>query len=195
MGQIIVAVALSVDGFTEGPGGDISVMPLDESFNVHNAELIRGAARLAYGGTTYRQMVGYWPHVPGNADASDAEQQIARLMVDGLPILAVSDSLTVGDTGPWTDQTTIVRRADTREKFTALRKADGDTVIFGSRTLWSALLTEGLVDQLVLMIGPKLVAGDIPAFSGVPATGLTLLDVTRRPGSPAVVLRYAVSAS
>jgi dihydrofolate reductase len=195
MGQVIVSVALSVDGFTEGPGGDISVMPLDESFNVHNAALVRDAARLAYGGTTYRQMVGYWPQVPGNADASDAEQEIAGRMAEGLPITAVSDSLTAEDTGPWKDQTTIVRRADTRDAFAALREADGDTVIFGSRTLWSGLLADGLVDQLVLMVGPKLVAGDVPAFSGVPATGLTLVDVTRHPDSPAVVLRYAVAAS
>ncbi|GGG19548.1 hypothetical protein GCM10007304_36860 [Rhodococcoides trifolii] len=192
MGRVIVSVALSVDGYTEGPGADMSAMPLDESFNVHNAALIRGAGRLLYGGNTYRQMVGYWPTVPDNPDASDAEQEIARRMADGMPVTVVSDSLTEEDTGPWREQTTIVRRTDDLAAIAALRAEDGDTVVFGSRTLWSRLLAEGLVDQLVLMIGPKLVAGDTPAFSGVPATGLTLIDVTRHTDSPAVVLRYQV---
>lgn len=192
MGRVIVSVALSVDGFTEGAGGDISVMPLDESFNVHNADLIRDAGALLYGGTTYRQMVGYWPSVPGNAEASDAEQEIAARMADGIPIIALSDSLSSDETGPWREQTTIVPRADAHRAVAALRDQPGDTVIFGSRTTWGDLLANGLVDELYLMVGPKLVAGDSPAFAGVPETALRLVEVVRHPDSPAVVLHYAV---
>ena len=34
-------------------------------------------------------------------------------------------------------------------------------MIFGSQTLWTDLLAHGLVDELDLMIGPKIVAGEI----------------------------------
>ncbi|MDO9455982.1 dihydrofolate reductase family protein [Nocardioides sp.] len=192
MGQVIVATAVSVDGYAEGSGGDISVMPLDESFNEHNAEQIAGAAQVLYGATTYRQMVSYWPQVPDNPDASAAEQRIATKMAEGLPVIVVSDSMTSDDTDPWREQTTIVRRGDAHRAVSQLREAEGDTVIFGSRTVWSDLLAHGLVDQLHLMVGPKIVAGDTPVFDGVPTTGLRLMGVTQFDGSPAVVLRYRV---
>ncbi|WP_139983852.1 dihydrofolate reductase family protein [Nocardioides litoris] len=192
MGRVIVATAVSVDGYAEGAGGDISVMPLDESFNEHNAEQIAGAAQVLYGATTYRQMVSYWPQVPDNPDASAAERRIAARMAEGLPITVVSDSITADDTGPWRAQTTIIRRDEAHRAVSQLREADGDTVIFGSRTVWSDLLAHGLVDELHLMVGPKIVAGSTQVFDGVPTTGLHLMGVTQFDGSPAVVLRYRV---
>ncbi|MEO9325372.1 dihydrofolate reductase family protein [Nocardioides sp. C4-1] len=193
MGQVIVSTAVSVDGYAEGSGGDISVMPLDESFNEHNSEQISRAARVLYGATTYRQMVGYWPQVPDNPDASPAEQRIAARMREGLPVIVVSDSLTAADAGPWREQTTIVARDQAHRVVAQLRAGDGDTVIFGSRTMWSDLLAHGLVDELHLMIGPKLIAGDTPVFDGVPTTDLQLAGVRRYDDSEAVVLSYRVT--
>lgn len=76
-----------------------------------------------------------------------------------------------------------------------LRAADDDQeiVVFGSRVLWSDLLRHGLVDQLHLMIGPKIVTGDARAFTDVPETGLRLRDVRQFDGSELVVLQYDVS--
>jgi dihydrofolate reductase len=192
MGKIIVAAFTSIDGYTEGAGGDLSQLPLDESFNVHNADRIRAAARLMYATRTFGQMVSYWPTRVGAADASPAEQEIAQRIADGMPVIAVSDSLTLDDTGPWREQTTIVRRSELDEAIARLRAEDGDTLIFGSLTLWTDLLARGLVDELFLQVGPKIVAGDRRTFTGVPPTPLTLVDVIRYPGSESVVLHYAV---
>ncbi len=76
-----------------------------------------------------------------------------------------------------------------------LRKRDGETLVFGSRTLWTDLLAHGLVDVLYLMIGPKIVAGDHRTFKGVPPTGLYLLDARRLEDSEIVLLTYTVAAT
>ena len=190
MGRIIVSTALSIDGYASGAGGDISAMPLDQTFNRHNAAMVRRASSLLYGATTYRQMLSYWPNQLDNPD--DDERYIAQRCADGIPITVVSDTLGPDDTGPWRGQTTIVRRAQATEAAGRLRSQDGDAVMFGSQTLWASLVADGLVDELHLLIGPKLVAGDRPAFAGSGESALTLLDVQRFDGSESVLLSYGV---
>ena len=61
--------------------------------------------------------------------------------------------------------------------------------MFGSRTLWTDLLAHGPVDELHLMIGPKIVAGGHHAVAGAPETDLRLLDARCGDDSDNVVLR------
>ena len=57
------------------------------------------------------------------------------------------------------------------------------------------LLAHGLVDELHLMIGPKIVAGDHHAFDGVAETDLRLIGVRTWGGSDNVVLSYGLGGS
>jgi dihydrofolate reductase len=123
-------------------------------------------------------MLAHWPAQVDNPDASPSERVVAQRMADGLPVTVVSDSLTADDTGVWREQTTVVPRADAHRAVAALREADGDTVVFGSRTVWTDLMAHGLVDELYLLVGPAVVGIGIPAFDGVPPTRLRLLEPT-----------------
>jgi dihydrofolate reductase len=193
MSKVIVTSIVSVDGYTEGPEGNVMVMPMDHAFDEYNAERMRAAGSLLLGGTTYRGFVGFWPSALENPELTPGSTEIAQRYADGIPITVVSDTLTEDETGPWRDQTTIVRRADAHEAIARLREQDGgDALIYGSRTLWGDLLAHGLVDELHLMVGPSLVAGDHHAFAGVPPTGLRLLGVRQWDGSDNVLLTYAV---
>ena len=189
MGRIVASSFVSLDGYTEGAGGDLSAMPFDGAFNAHNAELMASAAGVLFGGRFFRQAVGYWPTASASPDP--AERSIAERYASGLPLTVVSDSLTAEETGPWREQTTIVSRADGHDAVRRLREAEGDTVTFGGQTLWSDLLAHGLVDVLHLLVGPGIVAGDTPALAGVPPTRLRLLDVGRFPESETVRLTYS----
>ncbi len=105
----------------------------------------------------------------------------------------MSDSLTRGDTAPWTDTTTIVSRANARRAVADLKDQPGkDILIFGSRTLWNDLLAAHLVDELHLMIGATVLGGGTPTFGVQPVPPLCLTDTRRRDGSDNVLLRYAV---
>ena len=193
MSKVVVSSIISLDGYTEGPDGDVMAMPMDHAFDEHNAERMRAAGSILFGATTYRGMSGFWPSVLGSPDLTPGSREIAQRYADGIPVTVVSDSITEADTGAWRDQTTIVRRADAHAAVARLREEDGgDVVIFGSRTLWSDLLAHGLVDELHLMVGPCLVAGDHHAFAEVPASAARLLDVRRWEGSENVLLSYAV---
>jgi dihydrofolate reductase len=195
MGKIVVCTMLSVDGYSEGPGGDVMALPLDAAFAEHNTARARTASSFLFGATTYRGALTYWPQQHDNPDASPLDHYIAQRYAEGIPITVVSDTLTPDETGPWRGQTTIVARADSYRAVARLRDEEGDALVFGSQTLWTDLLAHGLVEELHLMIGPKVVAGDRRAFEGVSATELRLIGVRTWGGSGNVVLSYATSES
>ncbi len=191
MGKIVVSSMVSIDGYTEGPGGDVSAMPMDRAFGRHNADRMRAASSLLFGARTFQGMRSYWPHQLDNPQASEDDRYIARRYTDGIPITVISDTLTPEHTAPFGEQTSIVPRAQSGDAIAELRKRDGEALVFGSRTMWGGLLAQGLVDVLYLMVGPKIVAGDEHAFSGVPETDLHLLDARRLDDSEIVLLTYA----
>jgi dihydrofolate reductase len=161
------------------------------AFALRNTERARSASSILFGATIYRGFFGYWPAQHDNLEASPLDRYIADRYAEGIPITVVSDTLMPEETGPWRDQTTIVRRRDAHEAVARLRERDGDALIYGSRTLWTDLLAHGLIDELHLMIGPRIVAGDNPVFAGLPQTDLRPMGVQTWSHSDNVVLSYA----
>ena len=50
MGKIVVCAMLSVDGYTQGPGGDVMAMLMDAAFAEHNTDRTRTASSFVFGG-------------------------------------------------------------------------------------------------------------------------------------------------
>jgi dihydrofolate reductase len=205
MRKVIVANIMSLDGYYEGPGGNVMALPMDGFFDEHNLERLRAADTLLLGARTYSGLKGYWPAVADNPEVSPAvaaNPAVADIHRETgqrnneIQKVVVSDSLTADDTAPWSDTTTIVRRADARRAIAELKGRQGkDILMFGSRTLWNDLLGVGLVDELYLMVGARLLGGGTPAFGAGPFPALRLVDTERRDGSDNLLLRYEVSAA
>ena len=49
MRKLVVSVLTSLDGYYQGPGGDLSPLPFEDAFNTHNLALLREAETLVYG--------------------------------------------------------------------------------------------------------------------------------------------------
>jgi hypothetical protein len=82
--------------------------------------------------------------VAANPDVADLHREIG-VRNNQIPKVVVSDSLTPEDTAPWTETTTIVRRADARKAVASSRTSRAKTsLMFGSRALWNDLLAAGL---------------------------------------------------
>jgi dihydrofolate reductase len=191
MRKLIVCNIISLDGYYEGPGGDVMAMPFDEGFDAYNAERLRAADTLLLGRKSYEGFRSYWPSIADDADRPAVEREISRLN-NAIDKVVVSDTLTPDRTAPW-HNTRIVGRADAYRQITELKAGPGrDVLVFGSHTLWNDLLAHGLVDELHLMIGAGVLAAGTPAFESRPPASFRLIDTRTWDGSGLVLVRYAV---
>ena len=201
--KLIVSNIVSLDGYFEGPGGNVMALPMDGFFDEHNLERLRAADTLLLGAKTYRALKGYWPAVAENPEASPAvaaNPELADLHRETgrrnneIRKVVVSDSLTSADTAPWTETTRIVRRGDARRVVAELKEEPGKEILmFGSRTLWNDLLRAELIDELHLMLGASVLGDGTPTFAPGPPQSLRLVDSRRREGSDNLLLRYEVA--
>jgi len=191
MRKLIVCNIVSLDGYYEGPGGDVMALPFDNGFNEYNAERLRAADTLLLGRRSFEGFAGYWPPVADDPDAQPVEREISRLNT-AIEKVVVSDTLTPDRAAAWANSR-IVSRADAHDEIRALKNGPGrDILMFGSHVLWNDLLDHGLVDELHLMIGAGVLGKGTPAFERRPPGTLRLLGTRTWDDSGLVLARYAV---
>ena len=180
--RIVISEFMALDGVVQAPGGpdedtsggfrhggwsgpyfDPEVMgPVIEEFAQRSEALLQGRR-------TYQVSSAAWPERSGGfADWINAAQKYV-----------VSDTLSDADVTAWTP-TTIIRNADLVKEVSALReRPGGDVYVYGSLTVARALLTAGLVDELVLMIEPITLGGGKRLFADDgEARGFELVSAT-----------------
>jgi dihydrofolate reductase len=193
MRKLVVCNIMSLDGYYDGPGENVMVMPMDEAFDAYNAERLRAADTLLLGARSYTAFKGFWPAMADNPDASPANREIGRLE-NAIEKVVVSDTVTADQTAPWEASTRIVPRAGAHQQIADLKRRPGrEILVFASRTLWNDLLAAGLVDELHLMLGAAVVGDGTPTFGTRPPGSLRLAESRRFDGSDNLLLRYELS--
>jgi dihydrofolate reductase len=160
--RIVVNEFMSLDGVVQAPGGaeedtdggfahgGWSAPYFDpEAMGAAIGDGMKNADALLFGRRTWQGMAGAWPERAGDPYA-DQMNAIRKYVVSRT---LREDDLT------W-NNTTLIPGDDALARIAALRRQEGgDLVTWGSATLLTALLREGLVDELNLMIEPILLGG------------------------------------
>jgi len=194
MRKIVVVNITSLDGYYEGPTNGVMDLPMDGAFDAYNLERFTAADAALVGATSYRGFNAYWPTVADHPDVPEDEpasrqydavnRGISRRWSE-VDVVVVSRSLEVSPDAPWAARTTVI----TPDEVAAFKESgDGESVVFGSRTMWQGLLERGLVDELHLMVGATVLAGGTPLFDA-PAS-LHLKESRRFEDSDNILLVY-----
>ncbi|MFE3201841.1 dihydrofolate reductase family protein [Embleya sp. NPDC059237] len=165
--RIIIGEFVSLDGVGQAPGGPDE--DTDGGFahggwthpffdpQVMGGALAEWAATtdaLLFGRRTWQVMAAAWPGRAGDPFADHMNSVRKYVVTD-----------TLGDDDLTWNNTTRIPGDRTLDRIRELRATEGrDLVLMGSLTLARTLLTEGLVDELRLMIMPVLLGGGKTLF-------------------------------
>src|SRR4051812_9643315 len=148
MGKIVVTEFVSLDGVMEDPGGSEDFVHGGWSFEISRGEEgdrfkldeTMNSEALLLGRTTFEGFAEAWPEREG--EFADKFNTMPKYVV----------STTMEEPG-W--QNSSVISADLPAEVAKLKEShDGDVLVAGSARLAQALIDEGLVDELRLMVFP-----------------------------------------
>ncbi len=186
MARIVWIVSVSLDGFFEGPGADLSWHRVDEEVHRHFNEVIGAMSAQIEGRVVYELMAAYWPTADQDPAAPAPIREYARIWRD-MPKYVFSRTLQHVD---W--NSTLVRDVVPADIRALAARFPGDLVL-GGADLGAEFLRRDLVDEIRVYVHPVLIGRGKPLFpAGDAITPLRLLE-TRRFGNGVVLLHYEVA--
>jgi dihydrofolate reductase len=192
MRKIIAAIHCSLDGYVEGPAGELDwIDDWEDSFG-----LLPRVDTFILGGGTYPGYAEYWRAIAADPaapvpftgrPATPGEVRYARFAAR-TPHVVLSTRLATPD---WP----VARVVRDLQAIRELKRLPGrDMHAVGGARLIGSLLEAGLVDELQLIVHPVLLGGGKALFERVrQRQALRTLQVSARPAG-AVELRFALGA-
>lgn len=184
MRKIIYAQMISLDGFVEGPRGELNWSAPGEELHKHFNDLyLSGEIDTSiYGRRLYENMASYWPSIDEDSSASDVEKEFARVWRE-VPKIVYSKTL---NSVEWNSK--LIREV-IEEEIQEWRRQAGNTIEVGGAELASSFMKLGLIDECWLYIHPVVLGGGKPAFPPDLRMDLRFMDTQTFP-CKVVRLRY-----
>jgi dihydrofolate reductase len=180
MRKIILFQNVSLDGFFEGPGHDISGFQDggSEGFGLGGGE---ENDAILLGHRTYDLMKIFWP----TPQAAEAMPEIAAFMNDKVKFTVSHKSFAPG----WRNVQVV--SGDVIAQLRQIKQGPGKNIIsFGSNTLCTSLLQEGLLDEVQILLNPVVLGAGTSLFAGLQGKVKLRLKNTHSFESGKVLLFY-----
>jgi dihydrofolate reductase len=189
MRKVILWIGMSLDGFTADQADGLDwLVPhaVTPGGQATYAGLRAHADTVLLGRVNYQGFQGYWPPVQNDPKASPEDRELSRWL-DAVPKVVFSRTLK-----EVTWKNARLARGSTQDELTKLRAEPGkDIIIQNSTRLARSLLSEGQVDELVLLVAPVVIGSGRSLFAGLPRLELRQVDL-KRFDDGAFVARYEV---
>ncbi|NLS03897.1 dihydrofolate reductase family protein [Rhizobium sp. P32RR-XVIII] len=171
MRELILTMAMSLDGFVSGPDGEIEwIFSGDEEAIAWKVDNAWNASLHIMGSRTFRGMAAFWPN--STSVFSPPMNQIPKAVFSkqGPAILTAAASAQTGQLQPGAESwgEAYMASGDLAEEIASLKAGDGKPIIaHGGATFARSLIAHDLVDQYMLMLYPVVLGKGLPIFSDV----------------------------
>ena len=183
MGDVVVHMGISLDGFIAGPDGEIDWHLVDDELHQHMNDELRGAAAFYEGRVVYELMEGYWPTADDDPGATAVESEFAGIWRATPKVVF---SRTLQEVGPNAELARDVVPEEVRARVAQLE----GPVFVGGAVLAAAFAEHDLVDEYRLYVHPVLIGRGRPMFPPTDRRTSLRLVQTRTFGNGVTLLRY-----
>lgn len=164
MRKLVLFLHASLDGFVEGPEGemDIGWISYDADLENHAKEILSTADTVIWGRGTYQMMHSYWPSVPSDPSSSPYELNHAE-WIEKTTKIVFSTTL---EKVEW-NHSRLVKENVEEEIKNLKQQAGKDMVILGSPRFAHQLMQLDLIDEYKITVSPVLIGSGLPLFQGL----------------------------
>ncbi len=181
MRKVLLFMLVTLDGYFEGPHGELDWHNVDEEFNEFARDQLNSVGVLLFGRRTYELMARYWP----TPSATTNDPIIAKKM-NAMPKIVFSTTL---ENAEWNNTRLI--KANIAEEISKLKQQPGkDLIIFGSSNLAVSLIQMDLIDEYRIMVNPVVLGNGKPLFKGINDKRNLKLSKTKTFDSGNVLMYY-----
>jgi dihydrofolate reductase len=178
MRKVVAYTLVSVDGVAEAP--EQFVAEFDEVMDANLGEVIASQDTVLLGRTMYDEWSRYWPESDIQPFA-DFINNVHKYVATATPL-----------TGEWANAEPV--QGPVEDFVRTLKTGDGgDIGVHGSISLTQSLLAAGLVDDLRLLVAPRVAGSGRRLFEDGSAYSLELVRCTGSP-SGSLLVHYRVLA-
>ena len=153
MRKLKLQVQMTVDGYIGGPNGEMdwTLFNWDNALKKYVGDLTEPVDCIVLGRKLAQGFIPHW--------ASHPEQEGADVFNAAAKVVFTKTI----ETSPWAN--TVLAKGDLAEEITNLKAQDGkDMNVYGGATFVSALIEQGLIDELHLFINPVTIGSGLSIF-------------------------------
>ncbi len=149
---------VTLDGYFEGAGHDLSWHLVDEEFQEFAIDQLRDTGLLVFGRLTFQLMAGFWP-----TEAAIKNDPIVAGQMNSLPKVVFSRTM---ERAEWNNTRLI--RDNAESEIAKLKQQPGrDIGLLGSFNLAKSLIDHDLIDEFRLLLNPVVIGDGVSSFKGI----------------------------
>ncbi len=186
MRKLVLSMVVSIDGYTNGPGGEFIPPDWSADLDRWTFDMIDRFDTLLYGRAAWQDMAAYWPRAEHDPQTPEPQRELARFM-NGARKIVFSRSM--ADASAWSNS--VIADGDVSATVAREKAGPGkDMVIFAGARFAQTALGAGVVDEIWLLTLPELFGHGTRLFEGHGLRRKLQLVEHRRMDTGAVLTRY-----